>query len=150
VIWLPFGLALDHDTDGHVDNVAACAPNGRLLVQGCADKREEDFARLAINRKVAECAMTASGKPFDVVEVPILPFVTTTSGRVVVPYLNYYVGNQFVLVPTCGHSADAEMLAIIEDSYPGRNVVGLPVGEILAVGGGGIHCITQQMPLLAS
>lgn len=150
VVWLPHGLVLDHDTDGHVDNVAACAPNGRLLVQGCEDPAEEDFVRLAINRKVAESAVTASGNSFDVIEIPVLPFVTNESGRVVVPYLNFYVGNNFVLVPTCGHPADSEMLAIISESYPGRDIVDLPVGEILAVGGGGIHCITQQVPLAVS
>ncbi len=150
VVWLPHGLVLDRDTDGHVDNVAACAPNGRLLVQGCDDSSEDDFARLAINRKVAESAVSASGTPFEVVEIPVLPFVTTATGRVVVPYLNFYVGNNFVLVPTCGHSADSEMLDLIGEAYPGRDVVDLPVGEILAVGGGGVHCITQQVPLVSA
>ena len=78
--------------------------------------------------------------------VPILPFADVDGERVVVPYLNYYIGNGFVLVPTCGHDADADMLALIGDQYPGRAVVGLDVGAILAHGGGGIHCITQQLP----
>jgi len=66
---------------------------------------------------------------------------------VTVPYLNYYVGNGFVAVPTCGHPADDDMLAIIAAQYPGRDTFGLEIGPILALGGGGIHCITQQIPL---
>ena len=62
------------------------------------------------------------------------------------PYLNYYVVNGAVIVPVCGHPADADMLALIGEQYPGREVVGLDVGAVLAYGGGGIHCITQQIP----
>jgi agmatine deiminase len=49
-------------------------------------------------------------------------------------------------VPTCGHRADDDMLAIIAEQYPDREVIGLDVGAVLAYGGGGIHCITQQVP----
>jgi agmatine deiminase len=39
------------------------------------------------------------------------------------------------------------MLAIVADELPGREIVGLDVGAVLAYGGGGIHCITQQVPV---
>ncbi len=147
VVWLPHGLALDHDTDGHVDNVAAFAAPGRLVLQGCADTSEEDHLRLDIDRRVAAGAVDATGQELDVVVVPVLPFIELGGERVAVPYLNYYVGNGFVAVPTCGHDADEDMLAIIGDQYPGRDVLGLDVGAVLAFGGGGIHCITQQIPV---
>jgi agmatine deiminase len=65
---------------------------------------------------------------------------------VAVPYLNLYVGNGFVIAPTCGHPADDEMVGLIAEQFPGRATVALEIGSILAVGGGGIHCITQQIP----
>ena len=80
------------------------------------------------------------------VEVPVLPFTEIGGERVAVPYLNYYVVNGAVIVPVCGHDADDDMLAIVGEQYPGRDVVPLDVGAILAYGGGGIHCITQQVP----
>jgi agmatine deiminase len=49
-------------------------------------------------------------------------------------------------VPVTGHAADADMLDIIGDSFADRVVVPVP-GRILAAGGGGPHCITQQVPL---
>jgi agmatine deiminase len=76
----------------------------------------------------------------------VLPFTEIGGERVVVPYLNYYVANGVVVVPVCGHPADADMLAIIAAQYPDREVLGLDVGAVLAYGGGGIHCITQQVP----
>ena len=149
-IWLPHGLALDDDTDGHVDNIAAFAAPGRLVLQGCDDPDEADWLRLDVDRRVAIGAVDARGRALDVVTVPILPFAEIDRGvgpeRVVVPYLNYYLGNGFVLVPTCGHDADDDMVALIAAQYPGREAVALDVGAILAAGGGGIHCITQQLP----
>jgi agmatine deiminase len=146
IIWLPHGLALDDDTDGHVDNLAAFARPGRLVVQGCDDEAEADWLRCNVNIRCARGALDARGEPLEVVEVPVLPFAEVNGERVVVPYLNYLIGNGYVLVPTCGHPADDDMLAIIAAEHPGREVLALEVGATLAYGGGGIHCITQQVP----
>jgi agmatine deiminase len=146
VVWLPYGLADDDDTDGHVDNVAAFARRGLLVVQGCDDPGEPDWLRMHVNRRWAAGATDASGGALDVVDVPVLPFAVVGGERRPVPYLNFYVGNGFVLVPTAPHPADGEMLAIVGEQFPGRDVIALDVGAVLAFGGGGIHCITQQVP----
>jgi agmatine deiminase len=146
LIWLPYGLALDDDTDGHVDNVAAFARPGTLLVQGCDDPTEDDAVRMDVNRRVADGHVDARGERIEVVEVPVLPFVERDGQRVAVPYLNLYVGNGFVVVPTCGHPADDDVVSLIAEQFPDRTTFGLEIGSILAVGGGGIHCITQQIP----
>jgi agmatine deiminase len=148
VIWLPYGLADDDDTDGHVDNVAIYTRPGTVLLQGCDDPTEPDHLRMNVNARWARGSADAAGRLLEVVEIPVLPFVDVGGSRCPVPYGNMYVGNGFVLVPTSGHSADSDMLAIIAEQFPGREVVGLDVGPILAYGGGGIHCITQQVPAL--
>jgi agmatine deiminase len=144
-IWLPYGLALDDDTDGHVDNVASFASPGHLVMQGCNDEDEEDFLRMDTNRRWADGALDASGQPISVLTIPVLPFAEVNDERLCVPYLNYYIANGAVLVPTTGHKADADMLALIGSAYPDREVVAIP-GTTLALGGGGPHCITQQIP----
>jgi len=142
VVWLPFGLALDDDTDGHVDNVAAFIGPRDVIMQGCDDKNEEDFVRCAANIAVAkEAGLTVR-------EIPVLPFVVTDGVRATVPYLNFYICNDAVIVPVCGHDADNEMLALLREYIPDRDIVGLEIGAILAHGGGGIHCITQQVPAI--
>ena len=148
VIWLPYGLADDDDTDGHVDNVAVYARPGTVVLQGCDDPDEPDHLRLNVNARWARGSSDAAGRLLEVIEIPVLPFVEIGGQRCPVPYGNFYVGNGFVLVPTAGHHADADMLAIIAEQFPGREVIGLEVGPILAYGGGGINCITQQVPAL--
>ena len=140
VVWLPFGLALDDDTDGHVDNVAAFIGEKIVIMQGCDDKNEADFSRCATNISVAKDA------GLTVHEIPVLPYVVTDSVRAAVPYLNFYICNDAVIVPVCGHDADSEMLALLGEFIPDRDIIGLEIGEILSRGGGGIHCITQQIP----
>jgi agmatine deiminase len=146
VVWLPHGLALDHDTDGHVDNVAAFTKPGHVLLQGCNAESEDDYVRMFINEKVARSSVSGHGELLKVDVVPVLPFVETDSGRVVVPYLNFYVGNSFVVIPVTGNRADNDMVQMIGEFFPGRDMVPLDIGRILAIGGGGIHCITQQVP----
>jgi agmatine deiminase len=142
VIWLPFGLALDDDTDGHVDNVAAFIGPKTIIMQGCDDKNEADSVRCAANIAAAKDAELI------VHEIPVLPFVITDGVRATVPYLNFYICNDAVIVPVCGHDADNEMLALLGEYIPDRDIVGLEIGAILAHGGGGIHCITQQVPAI--
>ncbi len=147
VMWLPFGLSLDDDTDGHVDNVAAFAAPGYVVMQGCSDPDEEDAYRMEANRRWVHGSLDAHGEPISTLTVPVLPFVEVNDEHLCVPYLNYYVCNGAVLVPTTGHAADTDMLALIGSAYPDRTVVAVP-GTTLALGGGGPHCITQQIPAL--
>ena len=146
VVWLPYGLNDDHDTDGHVDNVAVYARPGTVVLQGCDDEAEPDWLRMNVNARWARGSHDAAGRMLEVVQIPVLPFVEIGGRRRPVPYGNFYVGNGFVLVPTSGHAADTDMLQIIGEQFPGRELVNLDVGPILAFGGGGIHCITQQVP----
>ncbi len=139
VVWLGQGLVEDHDTDGHVDNIAAFVEPGRVLLQTVADEANPNFENAQENLR----RLRAAGQ--DVVELPWLPYADE---RTVVPYTNFYVCNGALIVPTCGRETDDEALALLESLYPGREAVAVP-GETLALGGGGVHCITQQVPALA-
>jgi|tagenome__1003787_1003787.scaffolds.fasta_scaffold20987070_7 agmatine deiminase len=140
IVWLADGIAEDDGTDGHVDNVVAFSAPGRALLQGCADRDNPNHAIATAN----EQTLTDAG--IDVTVVPALPYAHFAHGRAIpVPYVNLYALNGAVLVPTIDDPTDAEMLAIIDAQYPGRELVTVP-GAVLAHGGGGVHCITQQVP----
>ena len=146
VIWLAAGLAEDRDTDGHVDNVCHFVAPGRVLVQTEPDPRKPNHARLAANAEQLRSSSDAKGRPLEVLELPLLPYLDDARPTVV-PYLNLYLANGAAVVPVTGddRSADERALALIAAALPDREVVAVP-GATLARGGGGVHCITQQVP----
>ncbi|MGX4735787.1 agmatine deiminase family protein [Kitasatospora griseola] len=145
VIWLPYGGLLDTETDGHVDGVCAFAAPGKVVVQLPADPAHPDYARMRANRAVLEHSTDALGRRFEIVDVPQAAFVEVDGREVEVGYLNHYLANGAVVVPVAGHPEDEGALAVLAEAYPGRKVVGVRARAV-AWGGGGIHCITQQIP----
>jgi agmatine deiminase len=138
VVWLEKGLVEDRDTDGHVDLIAAFTAPGRVLLQA-GPPGTEDEERMEANRAILEAAGIV------VQRMPVLPFVEVGGESIAVSHMNFYLANGAVIVPLSGQETDAEALRVIGDAYPGRELVGVP-GAVLAYGGGGPHCITQQVP----
>ncbi|WP_328787716.1 agmatine deiminase family protein [Streptomyces sp. NBC_00273] len=145
VIWLPYGGLLDTETDGHVDGVCAFAAPGTVVISLPSDPDHPDHARMRANRAVLEATTDARGRRLEIIEVPQTAFADLADGEIEVSYLNYYVANGGVVVPVAGVPQDEEALAVIATAYPGRKVVGVRALAI-AFGGGGVHCITQQIP----
>jgi agmatine deiminase len=142
VVWLGQGLVEDRDTDGHVDLIAAFTKPGTVLLQrAAADNPNHD--NLAANREIA----VAAG--LEVLDFDPLAYAEVDGEPVVASYMNFYVGDRFVVVPIAGQpELDAEALARIGEAYDGtKEIIGVP-GVIHAFGGGGPHCITQQVPAL--
>jgi agmatine deiminase len=138
ILWLGRGLIEDRDTDGHVDLIAAFTRPGEVVLQSVAEDNP-NFDHCAENRLRLEAA------GIDVIEMPFLPYAQVAGENVAVGYLNFYICNGAVIVPVSGAETDAEALSIIASAYPAREVIAVP-GAVLAYGGGGPHCITQQVP----
>jgi agmatine deiminase len=138
IVWLGQGLVEDRDTDGHVDMIAAFTRPGEVLLQ-TPEPGAPSHERMADNRS----RLTAAG--LDVVDFPILAAVEVAGEAVAVSHLNLYLCNGAAIVPLAGVDTDAEALERIAAAYPDREVVGVP-GRVIAFGGGGPHCITQQVP----
>ncbi|MHB8657080.1 MAG: agmatine deiminase family protein [Solirubrobacteraceae bacterium] len=139
ILWLGRGLVEDRDTDGHVDLIAAFLEDGSVLLQSVPEPNP-NFDHCEENRRRLQSAgVTVRG-------LPLLPYVEVAGQTVVASYLNLYACNGAVLVPVTGALDDDQALALIAEAYPGREVVPVP-GAVLAYGGGGPHCITQQVPV---
>jgi agmatine deiminase len=142
VVWLGVGLVDDRDTDGHIDGIATFTDAGQLLLQS-RPTGDPDHEGMAENLERA----VAAG--LEVVSFPPLAYGEVAGTRVPNAYLNLTLCNGGAIVPLAGGSAtgsDEEAIECIEAAFPGREVVGVP-GLVIAYGGGGPHCITQQVPL---
>lgn len=140
VAWLDRGLLNDH-TDGHIDTLARFVAPG---VVACMEPAAGDPNREALAGILADLRALR----FDVVTVPS-PGAVEDAGGSLMPasYMNFYIANTTVVVPTYGVPADDAAVAAIAALFPGRRTVGLD-GHAVVVGGGAFHCSTQQQPSL--
>lgn len=144
VLWLV--AAPDRDTDGHIDGIAQYVRPGVLLLLVPGDPRDHNFGYAAENLKRLAGTNDARGRRIEVIPFDVIGSAMAGPHSVEVPYLNCYLANGAVVVPLAGGPPDELALARLKDAFPDRAVVGIP-GATLPYGGGGPHCITQQMPL---
>ena len=138
VIWLDRGLLNDH-TDGHIDTLARFIAPG---VVTCMEPAAGDPNRDALAGILADLRAAK----LEVVVVPSPGAVLDATGAIMpASYMNFYLANTTVVVPTYGAPADDAAVAAIARMFPTRRAVALD-GKSVVVGGGAFHCSTQQQP----
>jgi agmatine deiminase len=159
VLWIEHGL-LD-DPTAHVDNVAAFVEPGVVVLAWTDDPADPQHDRCARAYDELRTATDARGRPLRVEKLPLprprratdeeLDGVDSITGghppatRLPASYCNYYLANGHVLMPLLDPDRDAEAAAVLSRLFTDRTVVGLETRELL-LGGGNIHCATQQVP----
>jgi len=162
VIWLGAGVPGD-ETGGHIDNLACFVRPGVVLLSWCDDPAEPHYAvsRDAEARLLE--AKDAQGRAITVARIPMpSPMffsaeeaagidvsenrMNRAAGeRLAASYVNFYIANGAVIAPAFGVETDDAARAVLARCFPDREIVMVPAREIL-LGGGNIHCITQQQP----
>lgn len=163
IIWLGRGVFND-ETDGHIDNLACFVAPGEVALLWCDDARDpqaaisrDAFERLSEARdargrrlKIHRIPMPGPLEMTDIEATGLVPRPGTkprrAGERLAASYVNFYIANGGVIVPMVDPRLDAKVLAQLQKIFRTRRVVGVPAREIL-LGGGNIHCITQQIPL---
>jgi agmatine deiminase len=162
VIWLDRGVYND-ETDGHIDNLACFVRPGVVLLSFSDDVSDpqQAISRDALDR--LEGASDARGRSLEVVRIPspgplriseeeargvqgIPGSRPRRAGeRLAASYVNFYPATGRIVFPLLDERFDAAAEEVLRGCFPTRELVGIPAREIL-LGGGGIHCITQQLP----
>tara|TARA_B100000029_G_scaffold141111_2_gene136315 strand:- start:2024 stop:2701 length:678 start_codon:yes stop_codon:yes gene_type:complete len=145
VHWLSGGIDGD-DTHGHVDDVARFVAPNTIVAAVETDSTDINYAVLRQNFERLRSIRNTNGNEFDVIPVPMPRPVLFDGLRLPASYLNFYIGNNVVLVPTFNDSRDQRALALFEDVFPTREIVGIYAGDLI-LGLGAIHCLTQQQPV---
>ncbi|MCP4809658.1 MAG: agmatine deiminase family protein [Proteobacteria bacterium] len=132
IIWLPDGLVPDPITDGHVDGIAQFIGPNTAAVHTIDDERDDNFEICAAAVEILEAAGV------EVVQVPLDSWT--------ISHLNFYLANGACIVPIAGkENEDRRPLAALAEAMPDRELVPIESGQLAQLGGG-IHCITQQLP----
>jgi agmatine deiminase len=139
MLWLGKGLVEDRDTDGHVDLIVQVTGPRAIVLQTVPDANPNA-------ENCRENLARARGAGLAVLEFEHLHYGEVAGDPVTMSYLNLYLCNGAAIVPTSGVPAsDEPALARLAEVVPEREIVAVP-GMVLAYGGGGPHCITQQVP----
>jgi agmatine deiminase len=162
VIWIPEGVVED-ETRGHIDNLACFVRPGVVALTWPNDRRDPQYRVSQDALDVLKSERDARGRQIEVIKLPMPGPLQRTedeslgvlikldtqrrfSGqRLAGSYVNFYIANGGIIMPLLDPSTDKSAAAKLKRAFPGRKVVGVPAREIL-LGGGNIHCITQQVP----
>jgi agmatine deiminase len=162
VIWLGEGLPHD-ETDGHIDNLACFVAPGVVLLTDTDDRDDQLYEVCADARRRLQSATDARGRSLEVIpihapaaiaiEAEEAAGISVVAGthprragdRMAASYVNFYPANDRVVFPLLDPERDEQAAAVLRKCFPGRDVLGVGGREIL-LGGGNIHCITQQVP----
>lgn len=162
VIWLKRGIYHD-ETNGHIDNICAFTAPGEAVLAWTDDKNDPQYAISKECLDILESSTDAAGRKITVHKLPLPKPVhiteeecegldnmdgepTRTAGeRLAASYVNFYISNGAVICPQFGDDNDAQAVRILQSLFPDREVIGIYSRDIL-IGGGNIHCITQQIP----
>jgi len=143
-LWLSEGIEGD-DTDGHIDNLARFVGPNTLaapLEENPVDPNHEPLRR---NWSELEAMRDPLGQPYRLVPLPMPGRIEHEGQRLPASYMNFYIANGVVLLPTYRHASDEVARRALQDAFPDREVLGIDAVDLIW-GLGSFHCITQQEP----
>jgi len=162
VVWLGKGVFND-ETAGHIDNLACFVRSGEVCLTWTDDRRDPQHAISCDALERLLDARDALGRRLKVHKLPMPGPLRLTAReargiiarentkprrageRLAASYVNFYIANRAIIMPLLDARTDAAAAARLRRLFPGRRIVGVRAREVL-LGGGNIHCITQQVP----
>eukprot|EP00850_Spirogloea_muscicola_P008718 SM000047S16857 [mRNA] locus=s47:320532:324117:- [translate_table: standard] len=167
-IWLKHGLYGDTDTNGHIDNIACFARPGVVLLSWTDDKDDPQHAISVDAYNELTKARDAEGRELKIVKLQIPgPLYRTkeeaeglqklessadpdrgAGSRLACSYVNFFIASGGIVVPQFGdRENDEAALKTLKEVFPQYEIVPVSRGREIVLGGGNIHCITQQQPM---
>jgi agmatine deiminase len=144
VIWLGKGIFGD-DTHGHVDDLTRFVAPDTVVTMVEPNRKDVNHPPLLDNLHRLQAARDQSGKPLNIVELPMPGPLVFEQRRLPASYANFYIANGIVLVPVFNDPNDRIALNTLAALFPTREVVPIYSGDLIW-GLGTMHCMTQQQP----
>jgi agmatine deiminase len=163
IIWLENGCLFD-ETDGHVDDVCCFLRPGMLALTWTDDRNDPQYEQMNAALDTLQTCTDAHGRRLEIhkihqpdpvcftaqesatIEAVESTYMRPEGMRMAATYINFYLANGGAVVPLFNDRHDAPALRSLQQLMPDRKVVGIPGGREIILGGGNVHCITQQQP----
>lgn len=164
IIWLPRGLFGDDDTNGHIDNMCCFVKPGVVLLSWTDDISDPQYERSVEALSILSSEVDAKGRKFEIIKLhvpgPLYLTEEEASGieqgdakaripgtRLAASYVNFYIANRAIITPEFGDKKwDDEAVRVLSSAFPDYEIVRIGNAREIVLGGGNIHCITQQQP----
>ncbi|HWB63783.1 MAG TPA: agmatine deiminase family protein [Chitinophagales bacterium] len=147
VLWLGDGIVGD-DTDGHIDDLTRFVNEDTVVTVIEENKSDENYTPLKENLQTLKTMRLENGRQMNIVELPMPHEVTYEGQRLPASYANFYIGNEYVVVPTFRDDKnDVRAVDILQSCFKTRKVVGIDSTDLIW-GLGSFHCLSQQEPAL--
>lgn len=166
IIWLPRGIYND-ETNEHIDNICAFISPGEVVLAWTDNENDPQYPLSKACLDTLEQETDAKGRKIKVHKLPIpdVPVciseydmegfifeegedVREVGERLAASYVNFYFANGIILLPQFGgknRESDLRAVKILSEVCPNRKIIPIPAHSLI-VGGGNIHCVTQQIP----
>lgn len=163
VLWIPRGIYMDEDTNGHVDNICQFVAPGKVVLAWEDNENDPQYERSKEALDYLESQTDARGRKIEVVKIHVPNPITITEeesdgvdivegtfprnegDRLPASYVNYYNCNGAIILPVFDDPHDQAAIDTLQELFPDKTIEPIYAREIL-LGGGNIHCITQQVP----
>ena len=143
VIWLNKGIEGD-DTHGHVDDIARFVSPYKVFLAYEDNKKDKNYKNLNENFKILKKIKINSSK-IKIKKIPMPKPIYINKVRVPASYLNFYILNKCILLPTFNDPKDKIVIKIFKKEFNNREIIPIDCSELIW-GFGAIHCLTQQEP----
>lgn len=143
-IWLE-GVTDEDITDAHIDGMARFYNENTILTVSRKDFRDLYEGINMNDYKVMQNAKNTKGQQYNIIELPLTK-KNVDGLDYKGSYLNFYIGNEVLLLPIYEDENDKIAIKIISDLYPNKKVVPIVISDLFQHGGM-IHCVTQQQPV---
>ncbi len=144
IIWLKKGT--DEGTDGHVDNLACFVKPGTIMALSCHDKQDTFYNKINENLEILKTATDNKGRRLEVIEIEMSYKRLIPDDDEPSSYINFYIANNGIVMPSFeDEKADYNAKTIVQNAFPDKKIITIN-GIDISMGGGNVHCITQQQP----
>lgn len=144
ILWVKDGIVGD-DTDGHIDDTTRFINSNTVITAMEENRLDDNHSILKDNFKMLQKMRLLNNESLNIIELPMPDPVYDSGLRLPASYANFYISNKYVIVPTYRCKKDDLALGIIQNSFKGREVVGIDSTDIIW-GLGSFHCLSQQEP----